>query len=331
MILWIGFFICSAAIVYSGTKLSKYGDIIAEKTGLGRTWIGVVMVASVTSLPELITGISSVTITDAPNIAIGNILGACVVNMAMFVVIDSFYKVPVSSKVHYGNILAAGFGLILISLTGISIFLGDRLIPLGWIGPYSLIIPLIYFIGIRLIYSYGKRQIAALIKEEAEELRYKEIPLKRAIFRYIVNAIVVIVAAIFLPEIGKGIAETTGLGQTFVGVIFIAITTTLPEMVVSISAVKMGAVDLAVGNLFGSNMFNIFILAIDDLFFTKGAILSFVEPGHLVSVFFSMLMISIMIIGLTYRAERKRLFLSWDSVGIALSYIMNLLLLYVLR
>jgi cation:H+ antiporter len=102
-------------------------------------------------------------------------------------------------------------------------------------------------------------------------------------------------------------------------------------MVVSISAVKMGAVDLAVGNIFGSNMFNIFIISIDDLFFTKGAILSFVEPGHLVSVFFSMLMISIIIIGLTYRAERKRLFLSWDSVGIALSYIMNLLILYMLR
>jgi len=61
MLFWLGFIVCTSLIVYSGTKLAKYGDIIAEKTGLGRTWIGVVLMASVTSLPELVTGISSVT------------------------------------------------------------------------------------------------------------------------------------------------------------------------------------------------------------------------------------------------------------------------------
>jgi len=80
MLLWIGFIICTALIVYSGTKLSRYGDIIAEKTGLGRVWIGVVLMASVTSLPELVTGISSVTFAGVPNIAVGDVLGSCVFN-----------------------------------------------------------------------------------------------------------------------------------------------------------------------------------------------------------------------------------------------------------
>lgn len=69
MVLWIGFIVCTSIIVYSGTRLSKYGDIIAEKTGLGRTWIGVVLMASVTSLPELVTGISSVTYANVPLIS----------------------------------------------------------------------------------------------------------------------------------------------------------------------------------------------------------------------------------------------------------------------
>jgi cation:H+ antiporter len=70
MLLWLVFLVCTVGIVYSGTKLSKYGDIIAEKTGLGKSWIGIVLLASVTSLPELITGISSVTYADVPNIAL---------------------------------------------------------------------------------------------------------------------------------------------------------------------------------------------------------------------------------------------------------------------
>ncbi|MBU4319695.1 MAG: hypothetical protein L6246_06140 [Thermodesulfovibrionales bacterium] len=210
MLLWLGFFICTSLIVYSGTKLSKYGDIIAEKTGLGRTWIGLVLMASVTSLPELVTG-------------------------------------------------------------------------------------------------------------------------KTVVVNYGINAMIVIIAAIFLPKIGEGIAETTGLGQTFVGTILIAISTTLPELTVSISAVKMGAIDLAVGTLFGSNIFNIFILAVDDMLFVKGPILSFVNTNHIISALSAILMTAIAIIGLTYRVEKKTLLLAWDSIGILLVYVINLMLLYMLR
>ena len=142
---------------------------------------------------------------------------------------------------------------------------------------------------------------------------------------------VVIIAAIFLPKIGEGIAETTGLGQTFVGNIFIALSTSLPEVVVSISAVKMEAIDLAVGNLFGSNIFNIFILAVDDMLFVKGPILSFVNTSHIISALSAILMTAIAIIGLTYRAEKKTLLLAWDSIGILLVYIANIMLLYMLR
>ena len=141
----------------------------------------------------------------------------------------------------------------------------------------------------------------------------------------------VIVSAIFLPKIGEGIAATTGLGQTFVGNIFIAISTSLPEVVVSIAAVRMGAVDLAIGNLFGSNIFNIFILALDDIFFTRGAILSFVNRSHMISAMSAIVMTTIAVIGLTYRAEEKRVFIAWDSAGIILVYVINMTLLFMLR
>lgn len=329
---WLGFIVCTSVIVYSGTKLSRYGDVIAEKTGLGKVWIGMVLMASVTSLPELVTGISSVTFAGVPDIAVGDVLGSCVFNMLIIALLDAVYRImPISAKAHQGNILSAGFGIILLCMVTASLFLGKYISSLGWIGPYSLFFIIIYFVAVRLVYSYEKRQISALIKEKAAELRYKDIPTKTAVVNYSINAAVVIIAATFLPKIGVGIAETTGLGQTFVGNIFIALSTSLPEVVVSISAIKIDAIDLAIGNLFGSNIFNILILAIDDIFFIKGPILSFVNPNHIISALSAIAMTTIAIIGLTYRASKKRLLLSWDSIGIILIYILNIMILYTLR
>lgn len=324
--------LCSAAIVYSGKRLSQYGDVIAEKTGLGGTWIGVVLMASVTSLPELVTGISSVTYANLPDIAAGDVLGSCVFNILILAVLDALHGTkPLSGRAHHGNILSAAFGVLLLCLIAASILLGDREIRIGWVGYYSLASAGIYFIAIRMVYSYEKRQLSHFVKEVADELKYRDIPMKTAVRNYTLNAFVVAAAAVFLPKIGAGIAAATGLGQTFVGNIFIAISTSLPEVVVSIAAVKAGAVDLAIGNLFGSNIFNIFILALDDFFFVKGPLLSFVNSSHAISALSAAIMTSIAIIGLTYRAEKKRLIVAWDSAGIILVYILNMLLLYTMR
>ncbi len=330
--LWLGFIICTSAIVFAGTRLSKYGDIIAEKTGLGRTWIGVVLMASVTSLPELVTGISSVTFAGVPDIAVGDVLGSCVFNMLILAVIDAIYRpMPISTKAHHGHVLSAGFGILLLGIVVMALFLGERLQPLGWIGAYSILFIFVYLLAMRMIYSYEKRQILEYVKEVAVELKYQNIPTRTAVAHYVFNAVIIIIAAVFLPGIGEGIAASTGLGQTFVGNIFIALSTSLPEVVVSVSAVKIGAIDMAIGNLFGSNIFNIFILALDDLFFIKGPILSIVQMSHTISAVSAIMMTAIAIIGLTYRTEKKRLFLAWDSIGIVLVYGVNLMLLYMMR
>lgn len=332
MLLWLEFLVCTAAIVYSGARLSKYGDIIAEKTGLGRAWIGLVLMASVTSLPELVTGISSVTYAGVPDIAVGDVLGSCVFNMLILAILDTMYRpAPISTKAHQGHVLSAAFGLLLLSIVCVSMFLKENISPIGWLGPYSLLFVLIYLIAMRLVFTYEKRKINEFLKEMAEELQYKDVSMKTAVLHYGLNALIVVIAAMFLPKIGERIAAATGLGQTFVGNIFIAVSTSLPEVVVSIAAVRMGAVDLAIGNLFGSNIFNIFALALDDIFFLKGPLLSYTSPNHIISALSAIAMTTIAIIGLTYRAEKKRLFIALDSLGILMVYIANLLLLFMMK
>lgn len=331
MLHWLALAICTAAIVYAGTRLSRYGDIIAEKTGLGRTWIGVVLMATVTSLPELVTGLSSVTYAEVPDIAIGDVLGSCVFNMLILAILDAVYRpMPISAKAHQGHILSAGFGIVLLCVVAVSMFFANHTFTLGWIGIYSLMFIIIYFIAMKMVYYYEKKQIAQFI-DKVSELQYGDISTKTAVLNYAVNGGIVIVAAMFLPKIGAGIAATTGLGQSFVGNIFIAVSTSLPEVVVSLAAIKIGAVDLAIGNLFGSNIFNILILGIDDVFYLKGPLLSYVNQNHALSALSAIMMTAIAIIGLTYRAEKKPMLMAWDSTGIAIVYLANLAMLYGMR
>lgn len=332
MMQWIGFIASAAAILYSGTRIARYGDVIAEKTGLGRTWIGVLLMASVTSLPELVTGISAVTFSGVPDIAVGDVMGSCVFNLLILALLDAVEREKtLSAKAHHGHILSAAFGIFLLSVVAVSLHWGSRILPFGWIGFYSLVCFAVYFLAMRMVFSYEKRELARFIGEVAAELKYDDITLRSAAYGYAVNALIVVVAAVFLPAIGAGIAKSTGLGQAFVGNIFIAATTSLPEVVISIAAVRMGALDLAIGNLLGSNIFNVFILAVDDVFFVQGPILSFASGSHIISALTAIAMTSIVVIGLTYRSEKKLLFLAWDSLGSVLVYIAYVMMLYMFR
>ena len=139
-----------------------------------------------------------------------------------------------------------------------------------------------------------------------------------------------IVAAIFLPITCEAIAVQTGLGETFIGNALIALSTSLPELVVSIAAVRIGAVEMSVGNILGSNMFNMLVLAVDDAFYRKGPLLSHSEPHQIVPALASMAMTAIFIIGISVRAERKRLPVGWDTLAIAALFVLDMWLLLTL-
>ncbi|HSE97070.1 MAG TPA: sodium:calcium antiporter, partial [Blastocatellia bacterium] len=145
---------------------------------------------------------------------------------------------------------------------------------------------------------------------------------------YSVNALVVVAAATYLPHIGEQIAEMTGLGRTFVGSIFIALATSLPEMVVSVAALRIGAVDMVFGNLFGSNLFNIMIFALDDILYTRGPLISSISNTNIITANAAIVMTAIAVIGLVYKTNRKLFFLAWDSLGILVIYILATVFLY---
>jgi cation:H+ antiporter len=328
MTTWLQFILCAALITFAGSRLTRYGDIIAEKSGLGRTWIGIVLLATVTSLPELFTGVSSVVLFDVPDIAAGNAIGACMLNMLTIAFLDLIGgSTPVSAIAHQGHVLSAGLSILMLGVVGLGLVSGRAFGAIVWIGTYSLVLLGIYLLAMRALFTYEKRRVAEFVKE-FEQTRYEKISKTQAYGWFAIHAALIVAAATFLPLLGDKIAAQTGLEESFVGSVFIAIATTLPELTVSYAAYRIGAVDMAVGNLLGSNLFNVNILAIDDLFYTNGPLLNYLSGNHIVSVIGTMAMTAAAIIGLTFRSARKRFFLSWDAMTIVAFYSLTAFLLF---
>lgn len=333
MNVWIQFVICAGVILYAGTQLSRHGDAIAEKTGLARGWIGLVLLATVTSLPELITGISAVTINDLPDMAVSGVLGSCMFNMMVIALLDLMSKSrPVSHMVHQGHMLSAGFGIVLVGFAAVDILFSKHLPVLTYlnsIDPISLIYLPVYLLAMKLIYSFEKARLKDFAGDIAEQANVADAPLVTSILKFVFNSLLIVAAACYLPGLGEEIGRITGWGQSFIGSSFIAVTTSLPEITVSVAAARMGAFDMAVANLLGSNLFNIVILSVTDLCYLKGPLLRSVSIENTLTALTAMISMGIVVIGLTYRSEKKFLFLAGDAVAIAVVYLMANALLFV--
>lgn len=328
-----GFLSCAILIVFSGVRLSKYGDIIADISGLGKAWIGLILMAAVTSLPELFSGFSSILILKKPDIAVGAVFGSCAFNLAILALLDYFVPgKPISSVVTKSQILAGFMGMILIILSVIEIHFGKLFPEKGWFGLFPGLIIFIYLISIRIIFENDK-QAQKAIDNLANQGHKKEIrvSLKKAIIKFLFYSILIVTAALALPYFAEKLALETGISESFVGTLLVAASTSLPEMVVSIAAVRMGSIDLAVGNLLGSNIFNMFILAIDDLIYTDGPILLATNPNHALSALVALLMTSVISISILFGSPKKRFALGIDAIIMIILYIALLIALYYLE
>ena len=312
---WVEFALCVALVGVAGVKLSVFGDVIADKTGLGGSWIGVIMLATVTSLPELVTGVVAVT-ADLPDIAVGDALGACVINLFIFVLLDLLHRGPsVYQESSQGHILSASFGVIMLGVVGFSIILAHNGVSYGlWnIALSTPILAITYSVAVRSVWHYEKTHVAAYAAHGPDQR--PDLSLMQAVARYAIAAVAVVAAGIALPFVGEHIARDMGWNHSFVGSILVALATTVPEMVVSVAAMRIGALDMAVGNLLGSNLFNMLVLAVDDAFYSGGPLLARASSVHAVSAFSAVMMTALAIIGLFSRPKGRVMHsVAWTSL-----------------
>ncbi len=315
-----GFLFCAGLITLSGTQLSKYGNRLADLTGLSKAWIGLILMATVTSLPELVTGLSSVVIVKAPDLAAGNIVGSCAFNLLILSLLDFMIKKPITSLVKTSHLVAGSFSIVLLATVGVAIVVAPQTPELLWFSPFTPLIMVIYLAAMRGIFIHEKSTSSREGKDETTQKNGSA--LRQAISIYSIHAVIVIAAALFLPYFGENIAQQTGLSDSFFGTLFLAIATSLPELVISLSAIRIGALDMAMGNLLGSNVFNVFVLGITDLFYREGSLYTVISYNHLLSILASILMTAVVAVGLVIRPEKKLWRMSIDTLTILIVYVL---------
>lgn len=324
-LLWLQFLLSALLIVLAGTRLTRSADAIAHYTGLGALWAGVLLLPLATSLPELVTSWRAAVI-NAADLSVGNVFGSNMFNIAIIAAIDLIHgHGPILARVSQRHIFSANMAILGTCFAALFI-----LVPIpfsiGWVGPETMAIPLFYVLGNWLLTRFERRHAAEVVAIDLSERRQSLAP---AVFWFVAAALVIVAAGTWLADTGEAIARETGLGQTLVGSFFIAITTSLPEVVTTFTAARLGILDMAVGNIFGANFFNLVILFFADLFYTKGPVLRVVSQGHLVVALMSVILTSFAVVGLIYRSQRSVGRLGYDSAAIVIGYVTAMAVLFV--
>lgn len=334
MELWGQFLIAALLIIFTGFKLTKYGDILSEKLGLGHAFIGAVLIGWSTSLPELVLSIGSATYGGAPNISMGNVLGSNLFNLLIIVMLDIYYwKGPILRTVGSRLTLSAFLSMFMSLLAGGALFLQAKgamfEIPFLNMGIDAASIFVVYMLCMWLLYKSGKKDG----QESESEAKYKDTSLALVVIKSFVMIGIIVGAGLWLSALAPHISKKYALEGGFVGSFFLAIVSSLPEVITCFIAVKMGMNEMALGTLFGSNIFNIAIISFCDIFYRKGNIFQDVYKvsgrSHLSSVMSILLMTFVTIYILRFcNKKRKGLFVGFESIIIALLYFVALYFIY---
>ena len=319
-------------IIFAGSFLTKFADKIAEVTGLGRMLVGGLLLAGATSLPELMVDLKAIQ-ADLPDLAVGDLLGSSLFNLLILAVLDfsfpSAFRRTAFSSLNLHHSLSAVLSILLTAIVGIGISSKLESSLLG-VSIFSWAIVLVYFFGLRLIFIESENDKPGS-KDTGRSINLRMLLKQRsfieAIAGYIAAASTILLIAPFLVNSADGLSKISGLGHTFVGTTLVALTTSLPELVSTIAAFRIGKPDLALGNIFGSNAFNMLLFFPLDFFYPK-ALFNSVRSTHSITAFCIVGAMSVAVMGQLYRKKERSRFTEPSSEIVVFIIILFLYLLY---
>ena len=314
----VAFLLVGAAVFGVASHLARHADAIADATGLGRLWIGTVLLAASTSLPELTTDVNAA-VLHTPDIGVGDLMGSTLANMLLLALLDLLYArrrildqvssdhalvgtIAVVATVAGAAVAARGFGHI------------------GHVGIETLLIVAIYLLGMRAVYGNANADVTAP-PDQLELGETSRTLLRRGLSGFAVAALGLLLAAPLLVLSAEAIAVEGGLTETFVGTLLVGATTSFPEVAATVAAVRLGALDLAVGNIFGSCAFNMCVLLAMDLVYTRGPLLAQVSHDHVLSALLAVVAVALGMLGVLARRGQRLGIVRIESVLIVLVYL----------
>lgn len=328
----IVFLVAAGVLIQAGAALAAYGDQIASRAQLSRLFVGSLLLAFATSLPELTTDITAAR-AGAPDLAIGDLFGSSMANMAILAVLDLLYRGSVWPSVEFGHARVAAVGIALTALATLAIAAPTGL-SIGWVGITPIIVAVLYVASVAwfrrspLLPRPGvERDRISLQEATGWSASAARVSTRGLWVRFGIAALVVLATAPFATLSVKAITDATGVSESFMGAALLAVTTSLPELIASLAALRIGAYDMAVGNLFGSNVANMSVLFFADLAYTDGPILAAVAPAQVVAGVGAILLMAIPVAAMVGESETQARRLEPDALVLLAAYVAMLSLL----
>ncbi len=331
---WLGFIVSTVVVIWAGDKLVEVGEKFVKVTGLSGGFVAFVFLASATSLPELAAAVGAVTVVKQPDIAISDVLGSNVFNIVAIAIADLFSSKPLF---HYLTNKTKISGIKMVTIPSIATIFVLAALIIAHVGGKPIVlfsrldlISLVLFILwiISLILNYEKHE------EEGEEIEDEDEDLTfwGVLFEFLIWVSLIVVSGIGLSKFGDRLAQLYHLTRTFIGGFLIAISTSLPELVVAISAAKRNKPDMVIGNMLGSNIFNLSIIFVSDLLWPKSIFSHLSLNSEIVLCLVALLLGFLLIAQLTVDKKSATLFGKFEIITpiMLLVYLFSSYLTYVL-
>jgi cation:H+ antiporter len=331
----VALFVAAGIVIWlAGTRLARYADAFAEKTGLGRVAVGMILLGGITSLPEITIATTS-TLQGAPMLSVTDVLGSAALNVVILAIADAtFRRGPLTSVQGSGRVMLQGvLGIVVMALSLGAHVAGDVLF-LG-IGVWSWLMLGVYIVSIVMLTSAGQAEAWRPAERRDKSEEFEDEAAKWSFARLgsliAVAAAAILVAGVTLAETGTALAEQTGLGLSFFGAVFLAITTSLPEVSMTTALARRGQYEMAISGIFGTNLFNVTIIVLVDALHPGKPVLPEVGKPAAVGALIGIVLTSIFLVGLIERRNRAFLRMGYDSIAVLLSYAAGLVVLYLVR
>ena len=296
------------AIVLAGIRLTRTADTLADRTGLGDALGGALLLGAVTSLPGIVTTVTGALEGD-PGFGLSNPIGGVAIQTVWLAIADLLYRRAnlEHAAASLENVMQA---LILVALLGVPVMAyATPTLRWGWIHPLTLLIPALYAYGLVLLRRMRKDPMwspvrTAATPDDAQPDERSDVPTSRLWARLAALGLVVGVAGWVIGQGGLGVIAATGLPSGVVGFTLTTALTSLPELVVLITAVRMGALALGVGNIIGGNVFDTLMIAVADVAYLEGPVYRDAGPISLVLLGGTVIMTTVLAGGLIMRDRR---------------------------
>lgn len=271
MMIYAAYILTASLVVLLSKKASDYIDLIEKTTKLSGAFLGGILLSAVTSLPELFTSISAVVLIGKPELCMGNILGSDIFNLAMLAFLIPFYIKGFSkARLSEGHNYILYFLIVIYAVMGLNMFGVVRFAIFG-INITTLLILALYATSVRFLAAENGEQQAQ--DEEVTNLSTRQITA-----RFIAASIGIVLLSIAMTYITDEIAARLNLGAGLAGAIFLGVATSLPEVSSTIALFRIKSYNIAVGNIVGSNIFNLLVLCIADLISFGRGVYDFSDP-----------------------------------------------------